>query len=52
MQSLYVDMRQVVQMHVSVEEIGMRSTRWCTVSQGVHYTTLPDGAVELESKPK
>lgn len=51
-QSLYVDMRQVVQMHVSVEEIGMRSTRWSTVSHGVRYVTLQDGTMGLETTPK
>lgn len=51
-QSLYVDMRQRVDMHVAVEEIGMRSTRWSTVSHGVRYTTLPDGSMGLEATPK
>lgn len=51
-QSLYVDMRQVVQAHVSIEEVGMRSTRWCTLSHGVRFATLPDGRLELENKTK
>lgn len=51
-QSLYVDMRQRVDMHVAVEEVGMRSTRWATVSHGVRYTTLPDGSMGLEATPK
>lgn len=45
-------MRQVVQAHVSVEEIGMRSTKWATVSHGVRYVTHPDGTMGLESTPK
>ena len=51
-QSLYVDMRQVVQLHASVEEIGMRSARWTTISHGVRYTQLPDGTMGLEAAPK
>ena len=41
LQNLYVDMQQVVQMHVSIEEIGMRSTRWSTVSSGVRHRCPP-----------
>ena len=52
LQNLYVDMQQVVQMHVSIEEIGMRSTRWSTVSSGVRHVTLPDGGMGLEALPK
>jgi hypothetical protein len=45
-------MRQVVQMHVSIEEIGMRSTKWATVSNGVRHVTLADGSLGLEAAPK
>lgn len=45
-------MRQVVQVHASVEEIGMRSTKWATVSHGVRHVTLPDGSMALETAPK
>ncbi len=45
-------MRQVVQLHASVEEIGMRSARWTTISHGVRYTQLPDGTMGLEVAPK
>lgn len=45
-------MRQVVQMHVSVEEIGMRSTKWATVSHGVRSAPAGDGGGGLEAPPK
>ena len=47
-----MDMRQVVQLHASVEEIGMRSARWTTISHGVRYAQLADGTMGLEAAPK
>lgn len=52
MQNLYLDMRQVVQMHVSVEEIGMRSTKWATVNHGVRSVPAADSSGGLEPPPK
>lgn len=46
-QEVYVDMRQNVLLHVSVEEIGMRSTRWALLSAGYRQAPRDGGGVDL-----
>lgn len=42
-QDVYVDLRQNVLLHVSVEEIGMRSTKWALCAWSARATPRADG---------
>ena len=49
-QDIYADLRQNVLLHVSVEEIGMRSTRWALLSTGARPRY--EGGVEVQYTQK
>eukprot|EP00887_Chlorella_sp_A99_P007742 scaffold20.g7742.t1 len=48
-QDIYMDLRSNVLLHVSIEEIGMRSTRWALVSWAQRAVHRQDGSVDVQT---
>lgn len=52
LQDIYMDLRSNVLLHVSIEEIGMRSTRWALVSWAQRAINRQDGSVDVQTSSR